>query len=335
MVDNKLARQKKREEKEERMNEFDKKVIEATGGYLKSKDIDIIQVNVGLYCNQACSHCHLNSSPSKREMMAKETMRLIVEAARKINPSLIDITGGAPELNPNLEEFIESLKSANLQVQIRTNLTALMEVKNGALIEFFREREVSLVASLPCYLEENVNAQRGKGVYEKSIAALKKLNDAGYGIPGGLDLTLVYNPGGAFLPPPQKVLEEAYRIELKKAHGIEFTKLITITNMPLGRFLTRLEETGEVEKYVNTLKSSFNPQTIESLMCRHLISIGYDGRIYDCDFNLALGISVNHGAPSHILQLDPEKLKNRRIVTGPHCFGCTAGSGSSCSGALT
>ena len=200
--------------------------------------------------------------------------------------------------------------------------------------EFFQEHQVQLVASLPCYLEENVCAQRGKGVYEKSIAAIRRLNALGYGSDPDLPLHVVYNPGGPFLPPPQSALEENYRRELGNRFGITFTRLLTITNMPLGRFRMHLSHLGQERNYLTLLRKSFNPDTLSGLMCRYQISIGWDGTLYDCDFNLALGLPVNHGAPDHIKSFRVADLKARRIVTGEHCFGCTAGAGSSCGGAL-
>jgi radical SAM/Cys-rich protein len=202
------------------------------------------------------------------------------------------------------------------------------------LPEFLRNHQVQLVASLPCYLEENVRAQRGEGVYAKSIEAIKRLNALGYGTGSGLPLNLVYNPGGPFLPSSQSALEEDYRRELHQRFGITFTHLLTITNMPLGRFRLELIQQNQERNYLDLLRKSFNPQTVNGLMCRHQISVGWDGTLYDCDFNLALGLPVNHGAPDHIRSFKPEDLKMRRVVTGEHCFTCTAGSGSSCGGAL-
>jgi radical SAM/Cys-rich protein len=204
----------------------------------------------------------------------------------------------------------------------------------GDLPEFFREHQIQLVASMPCYLEENVCAQRGNGVYEKSIAAMKRLNILGYGSGDTLPLSLVYNPGGPFLPPSQANLEGDYRRELGLRFGIQFTHLLTITNMALGRFEKKLDRENQRRSYLQLLHDSFNPDTVGGLMCRHQISVGWDGTLYDCDFNLALRLPVNHGAPDHIRSFSPEELRTRRIVTGEHCFGCTAGAGSSCGGAL-
>lgn len=316
------------------VNSFEKKIAAFTGGGLTSKDISTIQVNLGLYCNQECSHCHLTSSSRREELMDWNTMISVLECVKKTSPTIVDITGGAPELNPLFEKFVTSLIKIGQAVQVRTNLTVLFEEKGQNLPEFFSSNGIQLVASLPCYVENNVDAQRGEGTYEKSIEALKLLNDAGYGIDPGLQLNLVYNPGGPFLPPPQIALENDYKRELKEQFGIEFTHLVTITNMPIGRFHIKLKKEGRLEKYMGLLKRSFNPDTLHNLMCRHLISIDWNGRIYDCDFNLAIGLGVDHGAPDHVAKFETSALRGRRIVTGDHCFGCTAGYGSSCQGSL-
>ncbi|HSR11766.1 MAG TPA: arsenosugar biosynthesis radical SAM (seleno)protein ArsS [Thermodesulfobacteriota bacterium] len=314
------------------MNDFERRVSGRDGNGLQSRGIDILQVNVGLMCNQECRHCHLECSPRRPERMEWETMKAVLHSASDIRPALIDLTGGAPELNPFFGKFVDAFASANLPVQVRTNLTALAE-KEG-LPEFLRDRRVGLVGSMPCYMEENVRAQRGRGVYERSVAAIRMLNSIGYGVEPDLPLALVYNPGGAFLPPSQAELEEDYRRELWDRFQIRFTRLLTIANLPLGRFLRDLEEKGETRAYLRLLRESFNPLTVEKLMCRHQISVRWDGTLFDCDFNLALGLAVNHGAPDHIRSFRKEALLHRRIVTGEHCFGCTAGAGSSCGGAL-
>jgi radical SAM/Cys-rich protein len=267
-------------------------------------------------------------------MMEWPVMELALHAAANSGSRLVDLTGGAPELNPNFCRFIEALRKNGHPVQVRTNLTVLLEPGMDKIPEFFREHNIRLVASLPCYLEENVSAQRGKGVYEKSITAIRQLNTLGYGKNPELPLSLVYNPGGPFLPPPQSVLEADYRREMGLRFGIGFTHLLTITNMPLGRFRAHLSHLGQERSYLALLRKSFNPDTLSGLMCRYQISIGWDGTLYDCDFNLALGLPVNHGAPEHIKSFRLSDLSLRRIVTGEHCYGCTAGAGSSCQGAL-
>ena len=316
------------------MNDFERQVVGTKDEGLHSAKIETLQVNLGLRCNQQCAHCHLEASPQRDEIMGWPVMELILEAAKRARCQLVDLTGGAPELNPNFRRLVATLRKEGLPVQVRTNLTVLLEPGMEELPEFFRDHRVRLVASLPCYLEENVCAQRGKGVYEKSIAAVKRLNGVGYGLYPELPLNLVYNPGGAFLPPTQSVLEEDYRRELGQRFNITFTRLLTITNMPLGRFRTELIRKKGEREYMHLLRESFNPHTVKRLMCCHQLSVGWDGTLYDCDFNLALGLPVNHGAPDHIKNFRPEDLRARRIVTGDHCFGCTAGSGSSCAGAL-
>ena len=316
------------------MNEFERQIEVISGGGLHSLNIETLQVNLGLLCNQQCAHCHLEASPQRDEIMGWDVMELILEAARSAGCQLVDLTGGAPELNPHFRYFVEALRREGHQVKVRTNLTVLLKPGMEELPEFFRDHQVQLVASLPCYLEENVCAQRGKGVYERSVAAIKRLNALGYGSHPELPLYLVYNPGGPFLPPPQSALEEDYRRELGQHFNITFTHLLTITNMPLGRFRTELIGKKGEKDYMQLLRESFNPHTVKGLMCCHQLSVGWDGTLYDCDFNLALGLPVNHGAPDHIRSFRSKELKTRRIVTGEHCFACTAGAGSSCGGAL-
>lgn len=316
------------------LNHFEEKISEFGCDGLYSQKIEILQVNLGLRCNQQCIHCHLEASPRRTEMMDWPVMELVLEAASYVRPRLVDLTGGAPELNPRFRRFVTALREGGHAVQVRTNLTVLLEPGMGDLPEFFREHQIQIIASLPCYLEENVCAQRGDGAYERSIAAIKRLNTLGYGSEGTLLLSLVYNPGGPFLPPSQTSLEGDYRRELGHRFGIRFTHLLTLTNMVLGRFEKKLDRENQRRGYMQLLRDSFNPRTVGGLMCRHQISVGWDGTLYDCDFNLALGLPVNHGAPDHIESFRPEKLRTRRIVTGEHCFGCTAGSGSSCGGAL-
>jgi radical SAM/Cys-rich protein len=316
------------------MNDFEKQISRTAREGLCCFEIEILQVNLGLKCNQKCHHCHLEASPQRPEMMDWATMERVQEAAKGIQCHLIDLTGGAPELNPYFRRFVTALRQVGHPVQVRTNLTVLQEAGIKDMPEFFQDHQIQLVASLPCYLEENVSAQRGKGAYEKSIAVIKRLNTLGYGSDPSLPLNLVYNPGGPFLPPPQTALEADYRRELKERFGISFTHLLTITNMPLGRFRTELLIQNQEGQYLRLLRESFNPFTVQGLMCRHQISVGWDGTLYDCDFNLALGLPVNHGAPNHIRSFSPADLRIRRIVTGDHCFACTAGAGSSCGGAL-
>lgn len=316
------------------MNDFEKKAVGSDHQGLRSGAIDILQVNLGLTCNQQCRHCHLEASPSRPERMEWHIMESVLKAADRLDRPLIDLTGGVPELNPDFRRFVTALRERGCRVQVRTNLTVLLEPGLEDLPLFFREHGVHLVASMPCYLEENVSAQRGDGVHQKSVAAMRRLNDLGYGLDPSLPLNLVYNPGGPFLPPPQDILEEDYRRELGSRFGIAFTRLLTITNMPLGRFRQELRRQNEEEAYLRLLRESFNPETVPGLMCRHQIEVGWDGTLYDCDFNLALGLPVNHSAHDHVRFFHPIELRSRRIVTGEHCFGCTAGSGSSCAGSI-
>ncbi|GAB4342777.1 MAG: arsenosugar biosynthesis radical SAM protein ArsS [Candidatus Abyssubacteria bacterium] len=316
------------------MNEFDRAVEECCGGPLHGFDLNTLQVNVGFRCNQQCLHCHVSASPHRAEIMSWAVMSAILDAVDCIGCEMVDLTGGAPELNPHFRRFVEALCGRGLAVQVRTNLTVLLEPGMTDLPEWLGERRVQLVASLPCYLEENVCAQRGTGVYHKSIEAIRRLNAVGYARTPDLPLSLVYNPGGPFLPPEQSALEADYRRELGSRFGIIFTRLLTITNMPMGRFGAELRRQGREAEYLRLLRDSFNPGTLQGLMCRHQVSVGWDGTLYDCDFNLALGYAVNHGAPDHIDRFEVSSIERRRIVTGEHCFGCSAGHGSSCSGAL-
>jgi len=268
------------------------------------------------------------------EMMDWRIFRQVLDAARRVNPKLIDITGGAPELNPHLREFVSAIKREGCSVQIRTNMTVLLEQGMEEITEFYRDCGLKLLASMPCYLKKEVDSQRGKGVFEKSIEALRLLNSVGYGSDPKLKLDLVFKPEGAFLPPKQSLLEVDFRRELYTNYGIVFNGLLTITNMPIGRFLQMLHQRRLTLRYTRLLKESFNPRTIDKLMCRHQISIDWKGVIYDCDFNLALGLPVKCSGPPHIKHLTRRLYSRREVVTGDHCFGCTAGQGSSCGGAL-
>lgn len=316
-------------------NRFDARLAAEGAGPLTATGVEVLQVNLGLRCNQACAHCHLGASPARSEAMAPDVVDAVLRAADLARPRVVDLTGGAPELHPDIRRIVGTLAVAGHAVQLRTNLTALLEPGCEDLPAFFREQGVGLVGSLPCYLEENVDRQRGAGVYRRSVAALRRLNALGYGADRGLQLNLVFNPGGPALPPAQRALESDYRRELRSRHGIEFTHLLTIANLPVGRFAARLDDGGEAGRYRQQLRDAFNPGTLPGLMCRSQVEIAWDGRIYDCDFNLALGLPVAHGAPDRVERFDPAALAGRRVVTGEHCFGCTAGAGSSCRGALT
>jgi len=317
------------------MNEFETAIAPVFPQGLQSADISTIQINIGLTCNLACRHCHVESSPKRKEQMDWETLEAVLRAADLLDAQTIDITGGAPEMNPHFCRFITAAREQGLEVLVRSNLTIHLEPGYEKHAECMRDNRVRLIASLPCYLEENVDKQRGKGVYHQSIEVIGQFNALGYGVDDDLVLTLVYNPIGPVLPPDQAGLEEDYHRELKKLFGISFTNLFTITNMPIGRFLSDLSRKDQDEAYLQLLRESYNPDTVAGLMCRYQIDVGFDGRIYDCDFNLALNMPVNHGAEANIRDFDKDTLLNRRIMTGSHCFGCTAGSGSSCGGALS
>ena len=299
--------------------------------------IDTLQVNVGKLCNQTCTHCHVDAGPTRTEIMTRETADAVLDVVRRY-PELhtMDITGGAPEMNPHFEYLVERCRALGRHVIDRCNLTVFFVRDKQHLPKFLADHRVEVVASLPCYLEENVDQQRGKGVYGRSIEALRQLNALGYGQEGsGLILNLVYNPLGPKLPPPQAALETDYRGELAKRFGIRFNRLYTITNMPISRFLDDLHRSGQYEAYMEKLITSFNPSSVDGLMCRNLISVNWDGRLSDCDFNQMLDLPVDGAAPQTIREFDLALLARRRVVTGMHCYGCTAGAGSSCGGAIT
>jgi len=294
-----------------------------------------LQVNVGKLCNQACHHCHVDAGPRRTERMTRATAERVIEvlaASRRV--SALDITGGAPELNPNFAMLVERARSLGRKVIVRCNLTVTLEPGMEWLVEFYRRSTVELVCSLPCYTAENTDRQRGAGVFEKSIAALRQLNAAGFGR-GELRLDLVYNPIGASIPPAQAELEAEYRDELSRNFGIVFDRLLTITNMPIARFANQLRAAGNHSAYMSLLVNHFNPATVDALMCRGLVSVGWNGRLYDCDFNQMLEIPLGGSAASTIWDVDDVcELAGARIATGSHCFGCTAGAGSSCGGAI-
>ncbi len=300
---------------------------------------EILQVNVGKLCNLTCMHCHVNAGPKRKEIMALETVDRVIEWLAKTEIPTVDLTGGAPEMIPDFRYFVERVKELQPSRHLidRCNLTILLEPGYEGLGKFLATNSVEIIASMPCYSAENVNAQRGEGVFEGSIAALKLLNSLGYGIDPELPLHLVYNPVGAFLPPSQDELEADYKRELKKHFGIVFNKLYVLTNLPIGRFASYLRHNNKLDEYMELLIRAFNPVTIDGLMCRNTISVGWRGEVYDCDFNQQLGMqwSGNGGSkPLFLWDIDPNSLEDREIMTGNHCFGCTAGAGSSCGGAV-
>lgn len=321
---------------DERGDQFDAVLREHRVGPLIRGRVTTLQVNVGKLCNMACHHCHVEAGPKRTEIMPRKVAERAIELLER-NPAVevVDLTGGAPELNPAFRWLVAQARRLGRQVIDRCNLTVLFEPGMETLAEFLAAHEVRVVASLPCYKPENVEKQRGRGAFNKSIEALKRLNALGYGLPqSGLKLDLVYNPIGATLPPPQAKLEAKYREELGRLFGIEFHQLLTITNMPIKRFAQMLERTGQQEAYMGLLVNHFNPSTVPELMCRSLISVGWDGQLYDCDFNQMLEIPLGAGART-IWDINSfERLIGCRVTTGSHCFGCTAGAGSSCSGIL-
>ena len=303
---------------------------------LRATGLQVLQVNVGKLCNQTCRHCHVDAGPDRREVMDRATMELCLHVLAQTEIPTLDITGGAPEMHPHFRWFVEQARHLGRQVIDRCNLTILLAPQYETLPNFLARHQVEVVASLPCYLAENTDQQRGEGVFAKSIEALRRLNAVGYGQPGsGLQLTLVYNPLGPTLPPSQSTLENAYRQELARRFGILFSKLITITNMPISRFLDDLVQQSKFDGYMELLVNAYNPVAAAGVMCRTTLSVGWDGRLYDCDFNQMLELGLTSGFPFHIRDFEKIRLDSRPIATGQHCFGCTAGSGSGCQGAIT
>jgi radical SAM/Cys-rich protein len=320
------------------MNRFSDRLA-MEGLQLRRVRPEILQVNVGKLCNLICVHCHVNAGPKRKEIMTRETIDRIIGWLANTDIAIVDLTGGAPEMIPDFRYFIERVKELQpvRHVIDRCNLTILLEPGYKDLAPFLARNKVEIIASMPCYSAENVNAQRGDGVFEGSIAALQLLNSLGYGIDADLPLHLVYNHLGEFLPPSQAELEADYKHELKKHFGVVFNKLYTLTNLPIGRFASYLRHNNKLDEYMQLLIHAFNPVTIEGLMCRNTISIGWRGEVYDCDFNQQLGMQCrgNGGSkPLFLWDIDPESLESREIMTGDHCFGCTAGAGSSCGGAI-
>jgi radical SAM/Cys-rich protein len=301
---------------------------------LTTARVEVLQVNVGKLCNQTCAHCHVDAGPDRREAMTRETARQVVELLERHEIPTLDITGGAPELNPQFRYLVAEATRLGRRVIDRCNLTVLLLPGQSDLVAYLADRKVEVTASLPSFRPGGTDAQRGEGVFARSIAAIRLLNDAGYGKGGGLVLNLVHNPVGAFLPGGQPSLERDYRRELETRHDVVFDRLYTITNMPISRFLEFLERSGNTQRYMELLVQSFNPAAAGAVMCRTHLSVGWDGSLYDCDFNQMLGIPVDPGASSHLADLLEGGGLARRIRTDRHCFGCTAGAGSSCGGAL-
>jgi radical SAM/Cys-rich protein len=297
---------------------------------------EILQLNVGKLCDLTCAHCHVNAGPKRKEVITRDTIDRILNWLAQTTIPTVDITGGAPEMAPDFRYLVEELRSMpRIETIIdRCNLTILLEPNYEWAVEFLAANRIKIVASMPCYQPANVNAQRGDGVFELSIRALQLLNRLGYGRQADLTLDLVYNPNGDFLPPDQTELEADYKRELKLNFDIDFNRLYTITNMPIGRFAAWLKHSGRLAAYMDLLVEAFNPASISGLMCRNTLSVGWRGEVYDCDFNQQLGMQWRNGRPLFLWDLDPVQLLGRTITIGNHCFGCTAGAGSSCGGAL-
>ena len=304
---------------------------------LRRAQPEILQLNVGKLCNLTCTHCHVNAGPKRKEIITRETLDRILEWFAATDISTFDLTGGAPEMIPDFRHAIATVRGMTPRRRIidRCNLTILLDPAQDGLAEFLAENEVEIVASMPCYSPENVNAQRGDGVFDASIAALQLLNRLGYGQRPKLPLHLVYNPNGAKLPGPQAELEADYHRELAEHFGIVFNHLYTITNLPVARFASWLRHEGKYEEYLHLLIASFNPATVDGLMCRNTINVSWQGEAHDCDFNQMLKLPLAANGRAFVWELDPDTLAGRAIATGDHCFGCTAGAGSSCGGAIT
>jgi len=317
---------------------FERKLDEIGLLPLKPIGIEIFQINMGKMCNQVCAHCHVDAGPDRKEIMTRDIMQKCLEVIAS-NPSLttVDLTGGAPEMNPEFRWFVTELKKLNRHVIVRCNLTIIRANKKYYdLPQFYKDNDVEVVSSLPFYTADRTDKQRGNGVFQDSIKALQMLNEVGYGIEGSaLTLNLVYNPAGAFLPPSQDVLEKEYKVELKKHYDIEFNNLFAITNLPISRYLDYLLVSGNYEDYMSQLIDAFNPTAAHNVMCRNTLSIGWDGYLYDCDFNQMLDLKIACQDKQHISNFDLAAFENRNIITGQHCYGCTAGAGSSCGGAVT
>jgi radical SAM/Cys-rich protein len=317
---------------------------------LRAEPPAVLQINVGKYCNQTCRHCHVDAGPDRTEIMSDAVVDACLDVIARYRLPTVDITGGAPELHPRFRDLVQAAVDAGSHVIDRANLTAFLMPEQRDLPQFLADRGVEIVASLPYYLAGQTDAQRGVGVFDRSIEVLRLLNGLGYGVEGsGLVLNLIANPVGAFLPPGQASMQDDWTRELDQRHGVQFNQLFALTNLPVGRYLEFLQDSGNLDDYVHMLAQSFNPATVPALMCRTTISVGWDGVLYDCDFNQMLEIELVVGGsaeaagartkhpsgPRHIVDLNPADLAGRTIATGPHCFGCTAGAGASCGGSLT
>ena len=319
---------------------FDEAVANGGAAPLAAASLQVLQVNVGKRCNQACHHCHVDAGPDRREVMSDGIVDACLDLLARSGIPTLDITGGAPELHPRFREIVTTATGLGRHVMDRCNLTITTLPAYSDLPEFLAAHRVEVVASLPSYAASSTDRQRGDGVFEASIGALKRFNACGYGVDGsGLQLNLVTNPVGAFLPAAQAALERDWKRELQRKHGIVFNRLYTITNMPISRYLEWLEHSGNLQAYLDKLVQAFNPAAVPGVMCRTTLSVGWDGRLFDCDFNQMLELGLVTGVPQSVVDLTGDaaiaRLAGRAIVTGPHCFGCTAGAGSSCGGATT
>ena len=304
---------------------------------LRRRQLGSIQVNLGYCCNLSCQHCHVDAGPNRTELMDLATVKQVIDFMRRFPVSTLDLTGGAPELNPHFCYLVEKARELDVKVIDRCNLTILEELDQAGLAEFLAKNQVEVVASLPCYLEENVDAQRGKGVFESSIRGLKQLNALGYGDPAtGLELNLVYNPSGPHLPPPQETLEADYKARLLNQYDIRFNQLYTLTNMPILRFGSLLQSLNKFDGYLDLLRGAFDENNLASVMCLNQISVDWQGYLFDCDFNqmLDMPLALEGRARTHISELVGDELQGAAVRVAEHCYGCTAGQGSSCGGAL-
>ena len=321
------------------LDNFATKLKETNLFPLSPVGLDVFQINMGKMCNQVCSHCHVDAGPDRKEIMTKETLQMCLDAIQKSNVKTVDLTGGAPEMNPNFRWFVEEVTKLGCKTIVRCNLTIIVANKKYFdLPDFYKENKVEIVSSLPHYSSKKTDSQRGDGVFDRSIRALKMLNEVGYGMgDSGLTLNLVYNPSGAFLPPAQEGLERQFKRKLKKDFDIEFNSLFAITNIPISRYLDYLVASENFNGYMEKLVNAYNPIAAEGVMCRNTISVGWDGYLYDCDFNqmLELKVAVTDEKKQHVRDFDAQTLEKRKIIVNEHCFGCTAGSGSSCGGEIT
>ncbi len=309
---------------------FQDKVIETGEKPLQALQSRILQANLGYRCNMGCKHCHVSGGPARPEVMDQKTAEQVLRVFLENPFELLDLTGGAPELNPSFRLMVAEARGAERKVLSRTNLTIFFEKGMEYLPEFYREHQVELIASLPYYLEENVDRVRGAGVYRKSIESLQVLNRLGFGMESSnLTISLVYNPQGMFFAPDQQTLESEFKRELRERYGVFFTRLYTFTNMPIGRFRDYLIRTNNLNAYMEKLSRAFNPATLDNVMCRHLVNVGWDGTLYDCDFNQVLGLGMHADLPRHITGFNYAKFTGRTITVDDHCYGCTAGQGSS------